>query len=248
MAQVMDFLNRAREGEPKDEVGIGGFTTLARVRERYAYSASIPNSPVEDGSFRNDHIILNPLVLTIEGNVSDIYLRPAPLVRDAQRALAEVGNVTQFLPSRTQAQASRAAVLVNDVADAIRRVDAVLDAGEQAIRFFGNQDSAAKSNIEQFIDAMEALHLGKQLISIDMPFRRHDNMVITSLSVDRNNEEEALSFSITAQQFRFVQTIFVQVARNPSAGTGGQTAPEAAKGVQEGEPVERSLLTSLFGG
>src|SRR5690606_21438535 len=112
----------------------------------------------------------------------------------------------------------------------------------------GNQDSAAKSNIEQFIDAMEALHLGKQLISIDMPFRRHDNMVITSLSVDRNNEEEALSFSIAAQQFRFVETIFVQVARNPSAGTGGQTAPEAAKGVQEGEPVERSQLTSLFGG
>jgi hypothetical protein len=247
MAGVTDFLNRQREGDPKDEIGIGGFTALARVRERYAYSSSVPNSPVEDGSFRNDHIILNPLILTIEGNVSDIYLRPSPLVRDAQRLLGEVGNVTQFLPARTQAQASRVAAVANDAADAIRRVNAIIRAGQQALRFFGNQDEAAKSNIEQFIDAMEALHLGKQLISIDMPFRRHDNMVITSLTVDRNNEEEALSFSITAQQFRFVQTIFVEVAR-PAAGTGGQTEAEVAKGVQEGAPAERSLLASLFGG
>lgn len=245
---IQDFINRQREGQPREEVGIGGFTMLARTRERYEYKSTIPSIPVEDGSFRNDHIILDPFTLSIDGNVSDVHLRPSPSVSAFRRGLAEVGNVAQFLPGKTQAQLSRAAGLVNDAADAVRRVNAAIDAGRQALDFFGTKDSPSKTNIELFIDSMEALHLGKQLFAIDMPFRRHDNMVMTGLIVERNAEEEALSFTITAQKFRFVETIFVEVARNPAGGTGGQTQPAANKGLQEGEPVETSLLSSLSGG
>jgi hypothetical protein len=55
------------------------------------------------------------------------------------------------------------------------------------------------------------------------------------------------------QQFRFADTIFVEIsaASNPSSATNGQTEGAKDKGVQEGEEVTESLLSSTlqrFGG
>ncbi len=246
MARVADFLARQRPEAPTQEVGIGGFTALVRASERYKLTAEAPATPVEDGSFVNDHIILKPITLSIEGSVGDIHLRASPPIRQFQRLQAEIGNVTsQYAPARTQSQLSQVSALANDLADAVRRADAALDAGEQALDFFGNQDEGSKSLQEQFIDAMEALHFGQQVIAIDMPFRRHENMVILSFQANTDNITAETTFTIEAQQLQFAELQFVEVA-SPAAGLGGQTDPEVSKGTQEGEPVETSLLFEII--
>lgn len=247
MGQVEDYLNRKLQSPPSQEVGIGGFVSIARVSEQYTLTAEAPEAPVEDGSFANDHIILKPLTLSIEGSVADVFLRGSVIVDSFRRVQAEIGNVTsQYAPARTQAQLSRVSALVNDAADIIRATDAALAAGEQVLDFFGNQDAQTKSIREQFIDAMESLHFGRQLIAIDMPFRRHSNMVIVSIQFNTDNQTAETTFTLEAQQMQFADLIFAETTI-PAPGLGGQIDPPVSKGAQEGEPVLRSLLSSIFG-
>ena len=249
MARVSDYLNRLVPTAPDQEIGIGAFVALVRVRERYALTADAPVTPVEDGSFVNDHVILKPLTLTIEGDVSEVHLRASPLSRVLGREGALIANTAaQYLPPMTTVQIAKAAALAVDVADQIRGLDAALDRGEQILDYFGNRDASSKSIQEQFLDAVEGWHYGKQLITIDMPNRTHANMVIVSFQADKDNVSDSTSFTIQAQQLQFATTQLVEVAaRNPSAGLGGQGAPAVDKGVQEGKPVESSFLSDVLG-
>jgi len=247
MARIQDFIDR-QYGEPqKQEVGIGGFTALVRVSESYKLTSEVPTTPVEDGSFINDHIILKPLTLTISGDVSDIHLRESPTIRRITRTQAEIGNLTAIYGSqRTQSQIQATNALINEAADAVRRLDDLLDRGEQALNYFGNRDTTTKPLQEQFIDAMEALHYGKQIIAIDMPYRRHPSMVITAVTSNYDNETDSTTFTIEAQAIHFAELQFVKVT-TPAPGLNGQTQQEQDKGAQEGKEVERSLLSNIFG-
>jgi hypothetical protein len=248
MARIADYLNRDRQTAPQQEVGIGGFTALVRIRESYNLTASVPATPVEDGSVVHDHIILDPLTISIEGDVSDVHLREAPPLRDARQQQAEIGNLTsQYAPARTQTQLSQIAALANDALEASRRIDAQLDRGEQIGTLFGNQDAESTTNRQLFLDHMEALRNGRQLIAIDMPYRRCDRMVITALSVRYDNETDSTTFNLEAQQVRLAELQFVAVQRRKAGGLGGQTDAQANKGAQAGKPVERSLLSNITG-
>lgn len=248
MAVVQSFLERNLANAPTKEIGIGAFTALVRTRERYNLSADVPTTPVENGSFVNDHIILKPLTLSIEGDVSDVHLRASPAIRDFARAQAEIGNIaSQYAPARTQAQLEKIGTLANSAADAIRQIDNLLATGAQALDYFGNKDGETKTIQEQFLDAMEALHTGKQAFTIEMPYRQHNNMVITSLLISYDNEIDTTTFAMEAQQIQYAELQFAAIT-TPAPGTGGQLEAKTDKGTQEGEPVEQSLGTQILQG
>jgi len=244
MARLSDYLNRETQTPAQEEIGIGGFTALVRIRESYKLTASAPATPVEDGSVVNDHIILDPLTISIEGDVSDVHLRAAPILRATRPTQAEIGNLaSQYAPARTQAQLSQISTLANDALDAAQRIDTLLDAGEQIGSLFGNQDAGSATNRQQFLDYLEALRNGKQLISIDMPYRRLDRMVITSLTINYDNEADSSSFTLEAQQVRLVELQFAKIQKR-AKGTNGQTDAETNKGKQAPEQVECSFLAN----
>ena len=249
---IRDYLGSQFGSDEQEAVGIGGFTTAARVSERVSRSATVPTTFLEDGTHVNDHIIRNPLTLSIEGNVSDTFVMPNPAIAALQAAQEQAGSITQYAPARTQAQLSKVSGLVNDFTNAIDKVDNFLESSNRVAAYLGFQDK--ESNIENFIDTMQSLQEGEQLISVDMPFRTYDRMYITSLEITRTNETNSLDFTMELQQFRFADIIFAEISAspNPSAATNGQTEGSKDKGVQEGAEVTESLATSLknlvFGG
>lgn len=240
------FMNRKTD-TPKEEIGIGGFTMLARVQETTKLKSTIPTAHVENGSKQADHIILEPISLTINGNVSDVHIAGKATTQALTRVQAEIGNIAQYAPVRTQSEVAKVNALINDAANALRKVNAALEAGVQALNFFGNQDSESKTLREQFKDKMEELHYKLELIEVNMPFRQYSNMRITSITMVEDNATEEINFSLELQEFRFSDLIYTQVVRKPSKGLGGQTEPKSDKGAQEGKPVPRSLLSSLLG-
>lgn len=251
MANFQGLIESAKNRDAQlEEVGIGGFTLLATVRRSFSLTSRAPVNYVEDGSNASDHIVLDPLVLTIEGNVSDIHIRPNPLIELQRRISSQIGVITKYLPLRTQSELSQINSIVNDATNAVRKVNAVIDDGRNAWEFFGNKDSESKGLVEQFIDFIESVHYGKQLINIEMPFRTHDNMRITSSTVDTDNQSNAISFAITAQKFRFFETELAELTDffpAASIGIGGQDKGEKDKGTQTGEKQEQSLLSYLLG-
>jgi len=243
---IIDYLNRQIDSAPIEEVGIGGFTLLARVRETTNHTADAPVTYLEDGSHVEDHIILNPIELQIEGSVSDIHIKSDPALEVVKRYLPSIGLISGYLPPRTQTQLQRAVGVAVEFSDKLREADRVIADGKQILSLFTPTNSS-KGLREQFIDSLDALYYGKQLISIDMPFRRYDKMLITSRSIIRDNQQIALSFRITARQIRFAETLLAESSvKAPSLGLNGQTESEASKGAQEGESTPRSLISGAY--
>lgn len=242
---IQDYINGQFEdrvdNKGGEEVGIGGFTAFAQVSEKFKRSASVPVTYLETGSHVNDHIIRAPKTITIEGNVSDLFVLPSVSVGILQKAQAEVGNITQYAPARTQAQLSRVSGIINDFTSAMDKADALISAAQGAAKYLGMQDTKAQSNIKEFLEKMAGLQASGNLIKISTSFGAFTNMCITSLEVTRDNQNRAMNFTLEAQEIRTADTFFIAIktAKNASAATDGQTEGEADKGTQEGE---KSLL------
>ena len=243
MSKVRDYINGAFQNDQVEEVGINGFVTIARVRERVTNTSDIPVTFLEDGSHVNDHVILNPTTISIVGNVSDVHLRAQPAPSSIIAAQSQVGAILQYVPARTATQVSKVSASISDLSNASDRVDAVINAGQRLSGYLGIGDNVPQSNIEKFLDMLESVRNSKTLIPIEMPYKTYPQMCITSLEITRDNQSRALSFSLDAQQFRFAQTTFESVAApSPSTATGGQTEGLKDKGVQAGEDVSQSFL------
>jgi len=252
---IRDYLNGQFAGEPDTDaetVGIGGFTAFAQISEKFKRSAKVPTTFLEDGSHVNDHIIREPLTVSIEGNVSDLFVLPSEPVAILQEHQAQIGKITQYAPARTQAQLSRVSGLVNDFTSAMDKADALISSAQGAAKYLGNQDKEAQTNIESFLDAMKGLQATDKLIKISTSFKTYTDMYITSLEVTRDNQNRAINFTLEAQKVRIAQTLFTKTtaAQNAAIATAGQTDGVTDKGTQEGEEVstKESFLFSLFGG
>lgn len=232
----------------KTEIGIGSFTLFARVSDSSKYKATVPIYTLEDGSFASDHIINSPLEITISGEISDIHIKPAALATIQNRVTSQIGSITKYAPARTATQISRVNAFANSIQDKYRAIDSAIEDGKQAYTFFGNKANTAKGLREQFIDYIESVYYGKQLISIDMPFRTHSDMSIVDLTIERNNQDEVLRFSLKAQKVAFAKVAFTalsNIIKNPSDAVKNQLSNAKDKGSQQ--PKKEQSLISFIG-
>lgn len=240
-----------------EEVGIGGFTFYATVNDSTTYTTQAPTSVVEDGSYIGDHLINEPIKLSISGDVADIFIAAVTPSKSDSR-LPTVGGTNSFRPGRTTSQQQMVARIIDTAADRRREINEQMTGGANVNKLTGN-NSSSKSYREQFIDFIETLHYGKQLVEISTPFRKHDNMAITGVTITRDNQRRALTFSLTAQKFRIAKTLFADVSqfyRKPAPQVKSQTAPTADKGAQSptsgaasgaGAKKQKSLLSAITG-
>lgn len=242
------------------EVGIGGFRLFARTSEQVQRTAQAPTSALEDGALVSDHVIIDPMVITIQGTVADIYLEPRP--EDVvSRYSAKVGMISSFLPERQQAQLAQATMLATGARDAVRRVSDLIEAGGNAVEMFGDKSGEPPLR-QQFLDFIEATFEGKAPITISTKYRDNEQMIILSLGITRGNEIEADQFSLTAQRVEFAALKYddisefwkapapevkKQVAKPKQAGPT-DTVAEAAQQRAEQKSVLFSLTEALRGG
>lgn len=229
------------------EIGIAGFKTLSYVRQKAERTLSVPVSYLESGNPVNDHIVRNPIIIDIEGVVSNqfVVLQSSPPLDT--RARAVIGKINAFLPERTLAETQKVTQLIDTISDRARDLDNLVNRTKNLYSYLGNQ-SETKNNIGEFIRHIDSVQKSDTLVSIEFKYERFDNMAITFFDYEVDNEKESLDFRITATQLRFADTIFVEEtngAKNPSQDLGGKTESTTNKGSQKGtEPVE-SLATKL---
>lgn len=233
------------------EVGIGGFTLFARVSESVTYAIGVPVHVLEDGSPANDHIQLQAITLTISGTVADILLAPA--VEDIiSKTSAKIGTISGFLPARTQSQIQAITDQALAVRDTVDRIGQLVDAGRNALDLFGDKTASTPIR-EQFVDAMEAIYYGRQIIDIDVAYRTHKSMAITVLTITRDNGRKALDFTLNAVQIRVAQTEFSAVDsffHAPAPAVKAQAAKPKKTGATDTKnaPAEKqSALSALLG-
>lgn len=236
--------NQAESGSKLQQVGVGGFTLFAKVREGVSMPSQSPTTYLEDGSYVNDHIVTEAIKVTIEGSVSDTYIS-APSVAPLQNTRQDnIQNITAFLPARPPQQVQA----IRNIESNVRKSYAQAEKNINQKNIIAQVGDQAQSELRRkFFDAMEKLYQSKQLVAIETEYRIYENMVLNQIDIVRDNQNEALSFSISASQVRFAKTESVRVAFNkPSGGLKGQSDPQIDKGVQQGEKVETSILAGLL--
>ena len=247
---VEDLLKGLGEKEKVEEVGVAGFKATVVTRQTMEYNASAPTAWLEDGSYANDHIILDPITKTVEGFTGDVFLQSSPALQRYREINSQVGRVSSYLPGRTQAQLGRVNALAASARDALIEVETAVNVGKNALDFIGNQDPE-KPLREKFVDALVSIRDNRQLIPVEFESKVFKNMAIVGLSITRDNERRAVEYEITFKQLRFADTIYTDPANEfpeASPGTDGKIEGSRDKGSQSGEEKPSSLLFNAFGG
>lgn len=241
------YIDGRFKNESSGEVSIGTFTTFALVRDNIKYTQEAPVTYLEDGSHVNDHIISNPILVKIEGDISNVHVKPSPPLAFVRGVETTFGSVAQYLPGRTQAQLSKVAGITADIQQQVDRINGLIQAGQNVASFLGLTDQENSSNIEAFIDHMSGLLESKALITISGPTRTYDKMCILAFEYTSDNMSEDIGFSLEAQELRFAETTFSEIVENPDEATDGQQSGVTEKGAQEGNEVDESFLIKYGG-
>lgn len=250
---IEDLLNRQIDSK-KQALGIGGFKLFARMRETTEFKSRAPTTYLENGSPVQDHIINEPLTISIEGDVGDVYIEKTAIESRVNRVNEILGQSAEYLPDRTISQIQKLNGAVNTFRDKIREIDRAVSTGKQILGL----EQGGSTPQEQFIAFMEAFHDSKLVISIDMQYRSYYPMRITTLSIVKDSSGNALRFNMSAQKIRVAEPIYIlnsEFKKNAAGSVSDQVGGQTDKGNQSGEEVEQSLLNrvvnltgSFFGG
>lgn len=236
---ILDGLMQAQSSgkDTVKKVGIGGFSMFARVNDSTAYPSDVPVDVLEDGSNASDDIINGPLTIKISGVVADIYVDAKPntafsLLPD----YSKYGEVLEYIPKKTQQQLQK----INEIADraeqTILKAKRLADKGADLFGLVGNPATGGEKGIrEQFIDFIEGVYYGKQLISVEVDYRTHENMALNGLTISTDNQTMETKFEVNFTKVNFTQLTTAPVERyfkKPSAAAKSKTSGVANKGAQ----------------
>jgi len=241
----------------KQTIGIGGWTAEVRTSENIQFTSDVPDNYIEDGSVINDHIINNPIVLSIDGEVSDIHIKAEFLSDTFFKYLDKAESVLNLFPShKTIQMTQRLNTIAIGLLETYKQVDSILDRGKGLFDMF--EDKSETSLQKGFFDYLNRIYYSKELIEIEMPFQTYKNMRITSLTISRDNStNQAVKYKITAKEVRFAKTILVKEGsnyftgdnsvyyQNPSSSTNSKTSSKKNKGITEGTKTEQSFLYTV---
>ena len=253
---ILDGLVQAQSSgkDTVKKVGIGGFSMFARVSDSTDYPSQVPVDVLEDGSNASDDIINGPVTVRISGVVSDVYADAKPnssfgLLPD----YSKYGEVLEYIPAKTQQQLQR----INEIADRaeqqILKAKRLADKGADLFGLVGSPAAGASKGIrEQFLDFIEGIYYGKQLITVEVNYRTHENMALNGLTISTDNQTEETKFEATFSKVSFTRLTTTPIElhfKSPSAAAKSKTAGVANKGAQTpaGSGKSKSVATALKG-
>jgi hypothetical protein len=196
--------------------GIGGFFSDIRVTEEQSYNSTVPDFPVEDGSFIQDHVILFPVEIKVVGKIGPIHF-----AQKEENFLSTISNtvdtLSALLPKKTAAQLrkirSQTVNIVNTVDSYISGFNNIFD------KFSGDKEDLLKL----FNDFMIDIRNNKKFVDIQMSYKTHKNMIITSFVIKTDNEANMLDYEFHAKniiiaKIKFTENVFKKGVRVENSG------------------------------
>jgi hypothetical protein len=210
---------------------IGVLELDCSLSETHEAPARVTEIEIESGASINDHIILQPLKLTLNGIVSKTPLGAAGLLGSIATAGATQAakNISSKFGHKAGASALAAGASLGG-----------LIAGKLADGFTG---SRAPRDV---FDYLMQLRDERKAFDVVTALKLYSNMVISNLSVPRNKDTvNTLEFTVTLQQLTIVAPL---IEFNALAGLGGVAgaSPSSNLGKQTGvAPAEKTYNGSL---
>lgn len=216
---LSDAFNTKNENESVATInanGIGGFFSEIRVTEEQNYNSTVPDFPVEDGSFIQDHVILAPVEIKVVGKIGPIHF--AQKEDNFLSSLSQnVDTISVFLPKKTAFQLQQ---IRNNAVNIVNTVDSYVSGFNNILAGF----SGDKGDLLQlFNDFMIDIRNSKTFVDIQMPHKTHKNMIITSFIIKTDNEANMLDYEFFAKNIivaksKFTENVFKKGVRVENNG------------------------------
>lgn len=183
--------------------GVGGFHSDIKIQEEQTYNSIVPDIPIEDGSYIQDHIILEPASIKIVGQVAPIHFGHQE-EKFTSTPSQIVDTISVLLPKKTAFQLQQ---VRNNAVNIIDTVDSYLSGFNNIFAFFkGNKTDL----MQVFNDFMLEIRNKKIFVDIKMPFKVHKNMIITSFVLRTDNEANILDYELTAKNIIIAESKFTE--------------------------------------
>jgi len=241
-----------KKKDEKQTVGIGGFNLDVRFDSSISFTMVAPENYVEDGSVINDHIVNDPITLSISGEVADIHLKPKfdDFVLETIREKVQFKVINTVLTKQQQQK-------IQSVVDKIQSVVKLANKGFDIYNRFNNRNkpiSKVRTVQDDFFDLLESNYINKRLITIEMPFRNYENMLITSLTITKDNStNQKLKYSLSAKEIRFAEIAYAKAdvyfnkpTAKPTSTTKAKTTAKKDNGVTDTKDVPAKVKSALY--
>lgn len=200
------------------------FVVDVTLTENHDFQADVTENPVEEGSPITDHIDLKPESFTITGVISDTPLDIASSVQGATTTAGVLIGRKIVGPLGAYAGVAAGAV-------------AGLIANEQ--RTLGERSSSRTKNV---FDHFRDLQAKRVPFTVVTGLREYKNMVITSLTVNRDSKSgRSFNFTCAMKQIRIVRSQVITIP-NTFKGVSG-AAPKQDLGAKSAEQATGDKIT-----
>lgn len=242
--------------KPLGAKGIAGFVFDINDETRIDLKAQITDHFIEDNTTIQDHIAINPEIITLRGFVGEVVFAPTGVVNNigdlAVSAFAEfvdkkLTNVAAFLPQFNESVVQDATNSVNadiqatnDITEAANRLENIV---EIALR-----STVADSRQQRAYMILKSLWRTRQIFTVQTPYEYFRTCAIQSIAVMQDAETNTITdFTVTLKKLNFTELSFVALNDQEFSGrTAQQRSGVVKKGKTKGEERESSFLFQLL--
>ncbi len=210
LADAESYLDNKSIGilRPKSTSGISGFVFDIPLRENIELSADVSEHYTESGSFINDHVVLKPVRIMLQGLIGEL----AALTGIGTNELSELNNrletVEAYLGDFTPGMVQILQNAITDTDQALNALNEQIKRAENIIGLFEGE-SPDQTRQQQYFQQIEALWKAKTLVTVQTPWKYYDSMIIDGISMIQNEDtDEITDISVTMREMRFAELVF----------------------------------------
>lgn len=221
--------------------GIAGFKFNVPEREQIKLQSEITDHYTDINNPVQDHIAQKPISITLTGLVGEYFYSVNEIEDLIATITPTLSLVKQFLPklpnSTKQHLAKKYTNLTNKETPEVLRATDKKDLNSMNLfTLFQNIYKVSSRQTRAFL-FFEALWKSKARFSVETTWKKYDNMVVESITPDRDNNADITTFTIVVKQISFTQTLTDSV-ENVVGRMKEMLAPIENKGIDKGQKVE----------
>lgn len=221
--------------------GIAGFKFNVPEREIIKLQSEITDHYTDINNPVQDNIAQKPISITLTGLVGEYFYSVNEIEDLIATITPTLSLVKQFLPklpnSTKQHLAKKYTNLTNKETPEVLRATDKKDLNSMNLfTLFQNIYKVSSRQTRAFL-FFEALWKSKARFSVETSWKKYDNMVVESVTPDRDNNADITTFTVVVKQISFTQTLTDSV-ENVVGRMKEMLAPIENKGIDKGQKVE----------
>ena len=223
---------------PKTAEGIGGFLFDVPREDQVNLNIDVTDHFTENNSFINDHIVNQPITITLSGFQGElVFERPSGIAGAAQQIQNRLETVEAYLGERTPGAIQQAQDIVGQAQSAISTINQTLDRAQNVIGLLDGQEGPEETRQQRAYNQLNAFRLARTPVTVQTPWAYFNSMIITSLTFIQTEESQDYSdISVSLKEFRVAETQTVAFDEDLfPPRTQVQDAPAEDQGLVRGE-------------